>query len=262
MSKKFITIITILLLGAGTVYFYGDIEEEVVKEKPHITGYILNITHEAQSLLVAEGLATEEYTGDIEELEGNAIYLMVGEETKIMKEDTEISLEDLKVGEKVEAWTTGIILESYPARGKASKIIVIEEKELSEEEAEKEIEEEAKKEEVEKEDENDDKEEHKEERQNLNGKEEKVMKECFVGGCSGELCTDNPEAISTCEYISGMECLRKGMSCELVENECEWVMSREAARCFREVEEEHGDTVRKTRIGYLFEKAESFLNNL
>ncbi len=104
-------------------------EERMITEQgePYIVGYIINITEEAQSLLVAEGLRTEEYTGNIEELKGNAIYLMVDENTEIRREETEVYLTDLDVKEKVTIWVTGLVLESYPARGTASKIIVIEE---------------------------------------------------------------------------------------------------------------------------------------
>ncbi len=106
---------------------YNYIEDMVgVLGDPYITGYIINITEEAQSLLVAEGLKTVEYTGDIEELEGNAIYLTIDEKTKIRKKDTEVSLVDLNVEEKVTIWVTGPVLESYPARGTAFKIVVIE----------------------------------------------------------------------------------------------------------------------------------------
>ncbi len=111
-------------------------EEKIIIERPgddfdyeeyiYITGYIINITEEAESLLVAEGLRTKEYTGDIEELKGDAIYLTIDEKTKIRKKDTEVSLVDLNVEEKVTIWVTGPVLESYPARGTAFKIVVTE----------------------------------------------------------------------------------------------------------------------------------------
>ncbi len=89
--------------------------------------------------------------------------------------------------------------------------------------------------------------------------EEPIAKECFIGGCSRELCTDDPEAISTCEFLPGMECLVEEMSCESVAGECAWVLSEEAARCFMNVLEEQGEEVRETRIGNLFEKAKEIL---
>jgi eight-cysteine-cluster-containing protein len=82
---------------------------------------------------------------------------------------------------------------------------------------------------------------------------------CYIGGCSGELCTKEPEAISTCELLPGMECLKEEMSCELVEEECKWVLSTEAAKCFMEIEKEIGSEVRDSRIGDFFEEAEKIL---
>lgn len=83
---------------------------------------------------------------------------------------------------------------------------------------------------------------------------------CYVGGCSGELCTNSPDAIGTCEFLPGMKCLSKEMSCELVDGQCSWVLSEDAARCFLAVEEEHGRTATQTRIENLFEKARAFSN--
>ena len=96
----------------------------------------------------------------------------------------------------------------------------------------------------------------------INGEqpEEEPIKECFIVGCSGELCTDDPEAISTCELLPGMECLGEEMSCQLVEGECSWVLSREAAECFLIVKEQWGDEVLESRIGHLFDKAEDLLS--
>lgn len=82
---------------------------------------------------------------------------------------------------------------------------------------------------------------------------------CYVGGCSGELCTNDLEAVSTCEFIVGMECLDMEMSCELIDNECTWVLSKEAAECFIRIKEDQGDQVFETRIGHFFEKAEELL---
>ncbi len=81
---------------------------------------------------------------------------------------------------------------------------------------------------------------------------------CYIGGCSGELCTNNPEAMSTCEWLPGMECLKEDMSCELVENECTWVLSGKAVSCFLDILDKEGDYVKETRIGHLFEKALNF----
>ncbi len=80
--------------------------------------------------------------------------------------------------------------------------------------------------------------------------------ECFIGGCSGELCTSDPEAMSTCEELPGAICLQKeGVSCELVAGKCQWVLSAQSAECFLDIEQQYGKEATETRIKHLFEKA-------
>ena len=196
---------------------------------PYIKGKIISISE--QEILIAEGLDGEEYDGDIGRLRGNAIWFTIDEETKIKGVEEEVfSFADLNTGQKVEVWSAGLVLESYPAQGTALKIQLVKEEE-KEEVAEEPVDE-----------------------------KEEVVKKCFIGGCSGELCTDNSEAISTCEILPGMECLAEGTSCQLVEGECTWVLSAEAAVCFLAVKEKYGEQVMQSRIGNLFKKAEEILN--
>ena len=90
-------------------------------------------------------------------------------------------------------------------------------------------------------------------------KEERASKECKTTGCSGEICSSETVE-TTCEALPGAQCLDKA-SCELVEENCKWILSEEAATCLTEVEQERGPEVRDTRIGFLFEKAEQKLNS-
>ncbi len=206
MNKTLIFIFIALVLGIGVFYLYNTSEvEEPLSEDYYISGEIYSILE--NRVLVAED-------GSGKDLEGDAIWVTVEDETDILDyEENSVQFEDLRTGMKVEVWTEGVVLESYPAQGTARKIVVLEEQ-------------------------ND------------------LVKECFIGGCSGEICSDDPEAISTCELLAGMECLEKDMSCQLVDSQCTWVLSQEAAQCFLQVENEYGEKVRNTRIGYLFEKAE------
>lgn len=208
MRKIATTIIIVLLLGVATLYLYDkDFEEPLNFDDPYITGNIYDIKEE--SILVAEGVNEEDAM-----FFGKAIWLSVTEETKILNSgNEEISFEELKIGERVTAWTTGVIAESYPERGTARMI-----------------------------------------------RKEAELFACYVGGCSGELCTKDPEAISTCELLPGMECLQENMSCEAVGNECSWVLSKEAAQCLLEVKENEEFDVGESRIGILFEMAENFSN--
>ena len=38
-----------------------------------------------------------------------------------------------------------------------------------------------------------------------------VLGKCFIGGCSGQLCTERPDAISTCEYNAAYACYQSGV---------------------------------------------------
>jgi eight-cysteine-cluster-containing protein len=211
MRKIATTIIIVLLLGIATLYLYDkDFEEPLNLDDPYITGNIYDLKEE--SILIAEGVEDEDDFGIM--FSGKAIWLSITEETKILDNNNEeISFDELEVGQKVTAWTTGAVAESYPEQGTA-KII----------------------------------------------KKEADLFACYVGGCSGELCTKDPEAISDCELLPGMECFQEGMSCEIVENECAWVLSKDAAQCLLEIEESKEFSVRESRIGFLFEMAENFSN--
>ncbi len=222
MNKTLLIILGILLIGTGVYYLatrevYEDPEdpEDPVVEEIYITGEIHSISEDR--ILVAEHSRGLDYTGDIDDLEGDAIWVNVTENTDILDSDNNLVLfEELEVGMLVQIWVDGVILESYPAHGTAERIVVLE--------------------------------------------EEEVAKECFIGGCSGEICSDDPEAMSTCELLPGMECLDRDMSCELVEDRCTWVLSEEAAECFLEVMEEQGEEVAETRIGYFFDKAKELID--
>jgi eight-cysteine-cluster-containing protein len=211
MRKIATTIIIVLLLGVATLYLYDkDFEEPLNFDDPYITGNIYDIKDE--SILIAEGVEDKDDFGIM--FTGKAIWLSITEETKILSSNNEeISFDELEIGQKVTAWTTGVIAESYPEQGTARMI-----------------------------------------------KKEVELFACYVGGCSGELCTKDPEAISTCELLPGMECIQEGMSCEAVENECIWVLSEEAAQCLLEIEQRGDFDVRESRIGFLFEMAENFSN--
>lgn len=58
-----------------------------------------------------------------------------------------------------------------------------------------------------------------------------TQEKCHVGGCSGQLCTDKPDAISTCIYDSKFACY-KSATCERQSNgECGWTATAELSAC-------------------------------
>jgi len=55
--------------------------------------------------------------------------------------------------------------------------------------------------------------------------------DCFVGGCSSQLCTDQPDAASTCEWREEYACYQKA-SCERQsDGQCGWTKTAELEAC-------------------------------
>lgn len=209
MKKIFIIVLIFLMIGVLYFVFRVDTNNQEIIEDSFVVGEIYDISDDR--VLIAE------QRNEFGEFFGAAGWFRITEETEILNQKMEkIDFNELSLGLKVEAWSDGMILESYPVQTSAKRIVV---------------------------------------------KDEIIaIKECYIGGCSGEICSDDSMAISTCELLPGMECLVEEMSCELINSECSWVLSRDSALCLMAVEEEHGSEVRDSRVGYLFEKAEEFLN--
>lgn len=56
-------------------------------------------------------------------------------------------------------------------------------------------------------------------------------KTCYVGGCSAQLCTDNPDIASTCEYRDTYACYQTA-ACEVqATGECGWTPTDELKAC-------------------------------
>jgi hypothetical protein len=63
--------------------------------------------------------------------------------------------------------------------------------------------------------------------------EKTVSKECFVGGCSNQLCTDKKDMPSTCEYSSSYACYLSA-ECKRQENgRCGWTDTPELRTCLK-----------------------------
>lgn len=57
---------------------------------------------------------------------------------------------------------------------------------------------------------------------------------CFVGGCSQQLCSDQPNMASTCEWTASYACY-KSAKCERQPNgQCGWTPSAELAMCLKD----------------------------
>lgn len=57
------------------------------------------------------------------------------------------------------------------------------------------------------------------------------VKQCYAGGCSGQLCTDDPNAVSTCEWTEAYACYQ-GATCEVQsDGECGWTQTPGLTAC-------------------------------
>jgi eight-cysteine-cluster-containing protein len=211
MNKNLIIITLIVVLHCGIFILssqeskQADNEINEQKNQYHIKGTIYNIDN--GRILVGEELASEGYTGNFEDIEGQAVWFSIGDETEIKYNNETQSFDNLEIGMQVEVFT------SNPEQGSADSVII----------------------------------------------ENHPEKKCYIGGCSGEICSDQADIASTCELLPGMECLKKGTSCKPINNECTWVLSQNAAQCFIQVENKYGEEVRNSRIGYLFDKARQLI---
>ena len=211
MNKNLIIITLIIVLLCGIFILssqeskQADNEINEQKNQYHIKGTIYNIDN--GRILVGEELASEGYTGNFEDIEGQAVWFSIGDETEIKYNNETQSFDNLEIGMQVEVFT------SNPEQGSADSVII----------------------------------------------ENHPEKKCYIGGCSGEICSDQADIASTCELLPGMECLKKGTSCKPINNECTWVLSQNAAQCFIQVENKYGEEVRNSRIGYLFDKARQLI---
>ena len=54
---------------------------------------------------------------------------------------------------------------------------------------------------------------------------------CYVGGCSNQLCTDQPGAVSTCEYQPQYACFQRARCERQANRACGWTLTPEFYSC-------------------------------
>lgn len=55
--------------------------------------------------------------------------------------------------------------------------------------------------------------------------------QCYVGGCSSQLCTDQPGAVSTCEYRAEYSCYQRARCERQTNGACGWTPTNELYAC-------------------------------
>lgn len=58
-----------------------------------------------------------------------------------------------------------------------------------------------------------------------------VQKECYVGGCSSQLCGEEPGMMSTCEYREEYACYQSAICERQTDGKCGWTETEELMAC-------------------------------
>lgn len=70
--------------------------------------------------------------------------------------------------------------------------------------------------------------------------EEKPTGSCYVGGCSGQICSDRNDLVSTCEWRETYACYRDAVCERQSTGECGWTETEELNSCLINTELEAG----------------------
>ncbi len=60
--------------------------------------------------------------------------------------------------------------------------------------------------------------------------------ECYVGGCSSQLCTDKPDMVSTCEWREVYACYQEATCERQADGQCGFTETAELAQCVAEAQ--------------------------
>lgn len=58
-----------------------------------------------------------------------------------------------------------------------------------------------------------------------------VSKQCYIGGCSSEVCSDTPGAVSTCIYREAFGCYKTATCERQASGKCGWTQTKELNTC-------------------------------
>lgn len=67
--------------------------------------------------------------------------------------------------------------------------------------------------------------------------EPEPLGQCYVGGCSGQVCSDNPAVVTTCEWRAEYACY-SGATCERqADGQCGWTQTSALSACIAEAKD-------------------------
>ena len=58
-----------------------------------------------------------------------------------------------------------------------------------------------------------------------------TQSDCYRGGCSGQVCSDDPEVMTTCEYREEYACYTDAVCERQADGECGWTQTEELTSC-------------------------------
>ncbi|MDZ7726063.1 MAG: Gmad2 immunoglobulin-like domain-containing protein [Candidatus Campbellbacteria bacterium] len=60
---------------------------------------------------------------------------------------------------------------------------------------------------------------------------------CYVGGCSGQICSDDPNVVTSCEWRPEYACYDSAICERQADGECGWTETEEFDQCIAEIDE-------------------------
>src|SRR3989344_2795818 len=57
--------------------------------------------------------------------------------------------------------------------------------------------------------------------------------ECYIGGCSSQICSDQSDVVSTCEYKPEYDCYKTAMCEKQASGQCGWTQNVELTSCLQ-----------------------------
>jgi hypothetical protein len=66
---------------------------------------------------------------------------------------------------------------------------------------------------------------------------------CYVGGCSSEVCSDQPDVVSPCIWMEEFACYRDAVCERQAGGDCGWTQTPELLMCLAEAQEEGSEMV-------------------
>ena len=65
---------------------------------------------------------------------------------------------------------------------------------------------------------------------------EEVIANCYVGGCSGQICSDEEGIVSTCEFRQEYACYQNAKCERQSSGQCGWTVTPELSMCLNEAQ--------------------------